>query len=98
MIDPKTIASIVAAVTALVGGSIAVEDRYVDEPTYARHVAENERGYIIDLVGKASEVEDGPYKDTLCDALEEALGRLCDVAPNDSICQDRAEFREQAGC
>ena len=98
MIDPKTIASIIAAITALVGGSIAVEDRYVDEPTYARHVAENERGFILDLVGKASAVEPGAYKDTLCRSLEEALGRLCDVAPDDSICMDREAFREQAGC
>ena len=67
--------------------------------TYNRHVAENERGFVLDLVGKASAVEPGPYKTSLCDALEQALSRLCASAgKDDSICADREMFREQAGC
>lgn len=95
MIDPKLI---ILAVSAIAGGSVAIEQRYVDEPEFARHVAENERGFILDVVSKTAAVEPGPYKTTLCDTLEKAIGRLCDAAPDDSICKDRNLFRSEAGC
>jgi len=99
MIDPIALAKGFAGGGAAALTPIVVMYYWaVPVETYNRHVAENERGFVLDVVGKAAAVEPGPYKDTLCRTLEEAIGRLCSAQPSDSICMDREAFREQAGC
>ena len=71
---------------------------FVPGDEYNRHVAESERGYILEVVEKAREVPDGDYKSSLCRTLEDAIGRLCASAPDDALCMDRKALRERAGC
>lgn len=71
---------------------------FVPEKEYDRHVAESERTFILDVVEKARSEPAGPYKDSLCRTLDEAIGRLCAAARDDALCVDRAMLRERAGC
>jgi len=98
MIDPKTIASIVAAVTAVAGGSLAVEQRYVDEFTYVRHVAESRVGIIFDLIDRIARATDPEFHDTLCRSLEQELTNLCVDSEQHPMCVDRAMLLSKAGC
>lgn len=71
---------------------------FVPSEEYHRHVAESNRGYVLDVVEQARNESDGPFKDSLCRALTEAISQLCADSPNDSICVDRMLYLDRAGC
>lgn len=71
---------------------------FTPEEDFNRHVADSNRGYILDTVERARNTEPGDYKTSLCRTLEEAVAELCSVAAQDSICIDRAMYFERAGC
>jgi hypothetical protein len=61
-------------------------------------VAKSDRGYILELVDRARSEQPGPFKDSMCKSLFEAIAELCAAAKDDAICTDRAMWIERAGC
>lgn len=73
--------------------------QFTPSSDYMQHVAESQRGYILDVVAQAAAEPPGPFKQSLCRTLEEAIASLCaDTGGADSICLDRGVYYERAGC
>jgi hypothetical protein len=99
MIDPMAIAKALGAPAgAAAVPLVAMYALFTPADEYSRHVAESERGYILDIVEKARGEPNGGFKDSLCRTLDEAIARLCASAPDDALCMDRKALRERAGC
>lgn len=98
MIDPATVKLVGAS-----GGSTAVAILagvmlFTPADEFHRHVAESNRGFILDQVERARTLEPGDYKDSICRTIESAIADLCASAPTDAICTDREMHLERAGC
>ena len=94
-----------ATIKALVGGGggavipiVMMYGFFTQEDDFARHVAESNRGFILDTVARAQAEEPGDYKDSLCRSLQEAISELCASSPQDSMCLDRQTLLEKATC
>ena len=94
------------AVVKIVGGStggasVALLATYALFTPIEEHnqlVAKSDRGYILELVERARAEQPGPFKETMCKSLHEAIAELCAVAPDDAICLDRKDWIARAGC
>ena len=71
---------------------------FTPKSEYIQHVADSQSGTILTLVAQAAQEPPGGYKQSLCNALHQELGFLCQNAPTHSMCIDRMSYLNKAGC
>lgn len=98
MIDPSLIAKLAGGGSAVAVPIVLMYSFFTPKDEYIRHVADSQSGFILQLVNDARSQPPGPYKDSLCRALHGEIGSLCQYAPQHSICIDRQQYIEAAGC
>lgn len=65
---------------------------------FNRHVAEARTGIVQDLIRDLSSEPAGPYRDTLCEALESELAAICLDSAEHPFCIDRMVLLTKGGC
>jgi hypothetical protein len=89
------IAASVAAVGAIGGSALAVDRLYVAQADFKDYIEQqqmaDEREYVRELKKDIREVqsalEESPGEEYLISALAEMIDDLCEVRPDDSLCE-----------
>lgn len=80
-----------ACVTLLVGGAVWAMTNFVPAGQFEQHLENDERRYVLelkrsirDIRKRLAETPDDPY---LLEELEETIDTLCEIRPQDKLCQ-----------
>jgi len=90
--------SVVAAITVIVGGGFAMDDRHAKQSEFDTHVSSNRVRTILDLVEQSRSDGAPGY---LCRAIDSEFIALCTENPKHYLCQDpdaKRELLKKAGC
>jgi len=92
---PK-IAAAVAAVGSIGGGAVALDKMHVASADFEKYIEQqqiaDEREYVRELKGDIRDVKSAllnhPGDEFLMDELAELLDELCELRPDDRLCED----------
>jgi hypothetical protein len=98
MIDVTKVSATVAAVGAVGGGALTLDNLHVPSSWAESHEADHRVRTIFELADRSFEAG---APDWLCDAIEQEFIMLCTDAPDHYLCEDpeaKKDIMEGAGC
>jgi len=96
MISLPQMAAAVVAVGSIGGGALALDRMHVAAEDFKQYIEQqqmsDEREYVQDLKKDIRDIQgsllDNPDEDYLVEALAELIDELCEIRPDDRLCEE----------